>query len=63
MTIGERLTKARGARSREEVAFNVGVSVSAISNYENDARVPRDQVKIRLARYYGTTVQDLFFPQ
>ena len=59
MTIGERLRKARGDTPREVVAKEVGVSVSALSMYEIDQRVPRDQIKIKLADYYKTTVQDL----
>lgn len=61
MTIAERLIKARGDKKREEVAAAIGVSLSAISMYENGERVPRDETKIKLAEYYGTTVQDLFF--
>lgn len=61
MTTGEKLTKARGKKSREEVALAVGVSASAIGQYENDARVPRDEIKVRLAKYFKTTVQSLFF--
>ena len=61
MTVAERLVKARGEKKREEVAAAVGVSVSAISMYENCDRVPRDETKIKLAKYYKTTVQDLFF--
>lgn len=61
MTIGEKLTAARGSRRREEVAAAVGVSASAMSMYENDKRVPRDEIKVKLAAYYRTTVQKLFF--
>lgn len=61
MTIAERLIKARGDKKREEVAAAIGISLSAISMYENGERVPRDETKIKLAEYYGTTVQDLFF--
>lgn len=61
MTIGERLRRARGKTPREIVAKEVGVSLSAIANYENDTRVPRDSVKIRLAEYYNLTIQELFF--
>lgn len=61
LTIGERLTRARGDSRREEVAVAVGVSVSAISMYENNERVPRDEIKVRLAKHYGRSVQDLFF--
>lgn len=61
MTIAERLIKARGDRRRKDVAAAVGVSVSAIAMYENGERVPRDETKIKLANYYKTTVQKLFF--
>ena len=61
MTAAEKLIQARGKHSREEVATAVGVSVSAISMYECGARTPRDAIKMKLAKYYGMTVQDLFF--
>ena len=61
MTVADRLVEARGKRKREEVAAAIGVSLSAISMYENGERVPRDETKIKLAEYYGTTVQALFF--
>lgn len=61
MTVAERLVLARGDRRREEVASAVGVSLSAIAMYENGERVPRDETKIKLAAYYGMTVQELFF--
>ena len=60
-TVAERLIRARGSRRREEVAAAVGVSLSAIAMYENGERVPRDEVKVRLAEYYNSSVQELFF--
>lgn len=63
MTVAERLVVARGDRKREEVAAAVGVSLSAIAMYESGGRVPRDETKIKLADYYHTTVQELFFNQ
>lgn len=60
-TIAERLIRARGERRREEVAAAVNISVSALGMYETGQRVPRDEVKVRLARYYRTSVQKLFF--
>ena len=63
MTVAERLVAARGDRKREEVAAAVGVSLSAIAMYESGSRVPRDETKIKLADYYHTTVQELFFNQ
>ncbi len=63
MTAGEKLKELRGNRSQAEVAKAVMVSDSAISSYENDERVPRDDVKKRLAKYYGSTVQDIFYAE
>lgn len=63
MSIGERLRQARGSTPRETVARTIGVSVSAITMYENGERIPRDPIKVKLAEFFNTTVQDLFFSQ
>lgn len=63
MSIASRLREARGNTPRSEVAEAVGITVSAISMYENGNRVPRDEVKIKLARYYGVSIQDIFFDE
>lgn len=60
-TIGTRLRELRGAKSAETVAKDIGISVSALFMYERGERIPRDQIKLRLASYYNTTVQDIFF--
>lgn len=59
--IGNRLTQLRGDKSQQEVVKAVNISPSALSMYENGERIPRDEVKERLAAYYETTVQALFF--
>lgn len=59
--ISERLVFLRGNRPQKQVAQDCGISDSALSSYENGERIPRDEVKIRLANYYGVTVQSLFF--
>jgi DNA-binding XRE family transcriptional regulator len=59
--IGANRRKLRGDRPQKEVAEAVGVSVMAISSYERGDRVPLDNIKIKLADYFGTTVQDIFF--
>lgn len=60
---GERLIKLRGNKSQEKVAKDLGLATSAISMYETEKRVPRDSIKVALARYYGTTVQAIFFEE
>ena len=59
--IGAELRKLRGNKSREEVAKATGVSTSAIAMYELGARIPRDEVKVALADYFGMSVGALFF--
>lgn len=59
--IAKRLVSLRGKESRESVAEAIGVSVSALVMYETGARIPRDETKLRIARHYGRTVQEIFF--
>lgn len=61
--IAQNLRDLRWERSREEVAAALHISVSALSMYENGARIPRDEIKVALARFYDTTVGELFFGQ
>lgn len=60
-TIGQRLTKLRGEKPRSEVLKHVRITYSALSNYECGLRIPRDEIKVDLARYYGKTVEEIFF--
>lgn len=55
------LTELRGNKSQKEVADALGISVSALSMYENGERVPRDNIKIRIANYYQKGISDIFF--
>lgn len=55
------LKDLRGNRTLEEVAKAVGISVSSLGMYETGKRIPRDDVKIRIAKYYQTTVAAIFF--
>ena len=59
--IAERLIELRGNKSQDEVAKAIGISKSALSMYENGSRVPRDEIKVRLANYYKKSVQHIFF--
>lgn len=61
MSVGAKLRELRGSRSQLEVANVVGISKSALAMYERDERVPRDEIKIRLADYYGQSVQFIFY--
>ncbi|MBO5969522.1 MAG: helix-turn-helix transcriptional regulator [Clostridia bacterium] len=59
--IGEKLVALRGERTQAEVATAVGISTSALAMYETGHRIPRDEIKLKLAVFYSTTVQVLFF--
>lgn len=58
---GRRLRELRGNRRIETVAAAVKISASSLAMYESGKRNPRDEVKIALADYFGTTVNDIFF--
>lgn len=60
-TIGQKLIQLRGERTQEEVANAIGISLSAIGMYERGERMPRDEIKIAIAKYFDTTVQAIFF--
>ena len=60
-TIGGRLVSLRGTMPQGQVAEAVGISVSALSMYERGQRVPRDSIKIRIANFYNTTVESIFY--
>ncbi len=56
-------------RLRENLGYSVsyvadqcGISQSALSMYESGERIPRDEVKICLARFYNVSVSSIFFP-
>jgi len=59
--VGERLKALRGSRSQEEVANALGVTVMAVCLYEAGKRMPRDEIKVKLANYYKKSVTSLFY--
>lgn len=59
--IAKKLVALRGDKSRGEVADALGISLSALGMYETGARIPRDETKLKIAQYYGCTVEDIFF--
>lgn len=59
--MAEKLRKLRGNKSRQEVADACGISISALAMYETGERVPRDEIKIKLSKYYNRSVNYIFF--
>lgn len=60
-TIGARLSALRGDIPRETLAKELGISVSAIQMYETGERIPRDEIKVKIANYFNRSVQSIFF--
>lgn len=63
MSIGTKLRALRASKkkSQQQAADEMEITKSALAMYERDSRIPRDEVKIRIAEYYGETVQSLFY--
>lgn len=59
--IGSRLRKLRGDKTQAQVANDLDISVAAVSSYELGERVPRDPLKVKISKYYGVPIQDIFF--
>jgi len=59
--IGKKLVNLRGPKTQEEVARALGLSISALSMYERGERIPRDNIKIRIANYYKKPIHKIFF--
>ncbi len=55
------LVALRGEKTQAEVAEAIGVGQSTYAMYETGKRIPSDEVKIRIAKYYSSTVQNIFF--
>ena len=61
MSTGAKLRELRGNKSQQEIADAIGITKSALAMYERNERVPRDEIKIRIANYYGVSIVSLFF--
>ena len=47
--------------TQAEVAKSVGISASAYAMYEIGERVPRDDVKVMIAKHFNRSVKGIFF--
>lgn len=61
MKIGKKLKELRKNKSQKIVARDLGITESALSNYENNIRVPRDEIKKKIALYYKVSIESIFF--
>ena len=61
LKIGNELKKLRGNKTQEEIADAIGVSSAAIGMYERGERIPRDEIKVKLANYFNASVESILF--
>lgn len=59
--IGSILRDLRADCPRKEVAAALRISYAALQMYENNRRVPKDEIKTRIANYYHKPVGEIFF--
>ncbi|MEI7667453.1 MAG: helix-turn-helix transcriptional regulator [Erysipelotrichaceae bacterium] len=59
--IGMRLMALRGTKTREEVGYFTKITCKSLESYERGYRMPVDAAKVKLARYYGVTVDSIFY--
>lgn len=60
---GERLRILRAGKSRHEVAKDLGISYVLYGMYEQGVRNPSDSNKLKIARYFGVPLFDIFFEE
>ena len=56
-----KLAELRGSMTQKALAKELNVSLSALGKYERGERTPRDNVKKRIAAYFGKTGQEIFY--
>ena len=61
VTLGEKLKyyREKANYSQNDVASILGIDQSAIAKYESDASIPNMVLGFRIAKLYGTTVEEL----
>lgn len=54
MSFGSRLKELRTEKktSQRQVASDIGISITTISQYESDSRFPKEEILRRLCKYY-----------
>ncbi|WP_285850465.1 helix-turn-helix transcriptional regulator [Paenibacillus sp. MER 78] len=55
------MVKLRGNRTLRETAIQIGIPYSTYAMIEAGHRFPRRDLAIKIAKYYNTTVDELFF--
>lgn len=54
------LREQRGL-NQAQLAEKLGISPSAVSAYEQGRRMPRDEIRVKIAEFFGVSILDLFY--
>lgn len=60
---GKNLRVLRGVRTKTGVARELGISYSMLCKIESGLRIPSEELKDRIADYYGVAVDQIFYTQ
>ena len=63
MTVGNKISQLRNEKkvTRSDLSKAIGVSRSAIAMYERGERIPKDSIKVKIAAFFGKSVESIFF--
>jgi len=59
--IGNKIRNLRGSESQQSLADKLEISKSALAMYERGERIPRDEIKMRIARHFHVSLESIFF--
>lgn len=61
--IAEKLIRMRECKelTQNDLAKKLEISPAAVSAYECGERIPRDEIKKKIAEFFDKTVQEIFF--
>ena len=63
VAVGAKLKYLRREKTQQEISDDLGLKQSTYAMYESGKRMPSDENKIRIAKYHGKTVQEIFFEE
>ena len=56
-----RALRMERGESLEYASDKIGISKSSLAMYERGERIPRDEVKVKISRYYKKGIEEIFF--
>lgn len=59
--IGKKLKNLRGDKTQEEMSKIIGITRTAWDNYEQGIRIPRDEIKVKIANHFHMSIEALFY--